>query len=401
MDKKHFLPETAYRDCLRAGRRFLCAALVFALLIGAPFVSGATESTKQKLEAAKQRRNETQNQLSDMRAGIGNLENEKQALEGELDELNDHLLDIGANISTLNDMIYDKQMVIDETQAKLEEAMRIRNAQYESMKLRIQFIFEKQQYVLTDMILQSGSIAELVNSGTYIEAMSAYDRQMLDAYQANEDLIAMQKAQLDTEMAQLEDYQSQARAEQDRFYGMVVATAENISTYASEITLAEAEADLVRETLAAQQAEVAALEAKLREELAISDQARRGTWRSLDGMTFSDDELYLLANLIYCEAGNQPYQGQVAVGAVVINRVRSSAFRQNTIFDVIYAPSQFSPASNGALALALANDSATDSCYAAARDAMSGADGGVGNCVFFRTPVPGLEGIVIGGHVFY
>ena len=250
------------------------------------------------------------------------------------------------------------------------------------------------------MILQSGSIADLINSGTYIEAMSAYDRRMLDEYQANEDKIALQKAQLDTEMATLAEYQEQARAEQDRFYGMVVETADNINTYTNEITLAEAEADIVRGELAKQQQEVNDLERKLREELAKSDEARRGTWRSLDGMVFTEDDVYLLANLIYCEAGNQPYEGQVAVGAVVINRVRSSAFSQNTIFDVIYAPGQFSPVSNGALALALANNSATDSCYSAARDAMSGASP-VGNCVFFRTPVPGLEGIVIGGHVFY
>ena len=51
-------------------------------------------------------------------------------------------------------------------------------------------------------------------------------------------------------------------------------------------------------------------------------------------------------------------------------------------------------------ALALAEDRATDSCYRAADEAMSGVTN-VGNCVFFRTPIPGLEGINIGGHVFY
>lgn len=386
--------------CTRYGRRFAGALLVFVMLACNTHMASATESTRQKLEAAKQRRNETQSQLSDMQKGIGNLEDEKEVLEDELDSLNGQLLDIGANIANLNEMIDAKQQVIDETQESLDLAVATRQAQYDAMKLRIQFIFEKQQYVLTDMILQSGSIADLINSGTYIEAMSAYDRQMLDEYQANEDKIALQKAQLDSEMATLAEYQEQARAEQDRFYGMVVATAENINTYTNEITLAEAEADIVRGELAKQQQEVNDLEKKLREELAKSDEARRGTWRSLDGMVFTEDDVYLLANLIYCEAGNQPYEGQVAVGAVVINRVRSSAFRQNTIFDVIYAPSQFSPASNGALALALANNSATDACYNAARDAMSGASP-VGNCVFFRTPVPGLEGIVIGGHVFY
>ncbi len=107
----------------------------------------------------------------------------------------------------------------------------------------------------------------------------------------------------------------------------------------------------------------------------------------------------LLAALIFCEAGNQPYEGQVAVGAVVINRVLSSVF-PNTVSGVIYQSRQFEPVSTGRLALALAENRATDSCYRAADEAMSGYSN-VGTCVFFRTPIPGLEGINIGGHVFY
>ena len=52
------------------------------------------------------------------------------------------------------------------------------------------------------------------------------------------------------------------------------------------------------------------------------------------------------------------------------------------------------------LALALANDSATESCYRAADEAMRGVTN-VGQCVYFRTPIPGLNGIRIGGHIFY
>ncbi len=54
----------------------------------------------------------------------------------------------------------------------------------------------------------------------------------------------------------------------------------------------------------------------------------------------------LLAALIYCEAGNQPYEGQVAVGAVVMNRVRSGSY-PNTISEVIYQSGQFGPAMTG------------------------------------------------------
>ena len=106
-----------------------------------------------------------------------------------------------------------------------------------------------------------------------------------------------------------------------------------------------------------------------------------------------------MANLIYCEAGGEPYAGQLAVGAVVINRVLSGVY-PDTVTGVIYQNKQFSPAGSGRLALALSENRATPACYKAADEAMSGQTN-VGNCVYFRTPIEGLTGIRIGGHIFY
>lgn len=110
--------------------------------------------------------------------------------------------------------------------------------------------------------------------------------------------------------------------------------------------------------------------------------------------------MYLLANLIYCEAGGEPYVGQVAVGSVVINRVLSSVY-PDTVTGVIYQSGQFSPVGSGRLALALAEGRATASCYQAADEVMGGTTN-VSNCVYFRTPVDGIEPRYrIGGHIFY
>ena len=84
---------------------------------------------------------------------------------------------------------------------------------------------------------------------------------------------------------------------------------------------------------------------------------------------------------------------------MVMNRVLSSQF-PDTVVGVIYQSGQFSPVASGRLDLALAADKATEKCYQAADAAMSGVTN-VGNCVFFRTPIDGLTGINIGGHVFY
>ncbi|MCR5656648.1 MAG: cell wall hydrolase [Butyrivibrio sp.] len=109
------------------------------------------------------------------------------------------------------------------------------------------------------------------------------------------------------------------------------------------------------------------------------------------------DETRLLAALIQCEAGNQPYEGKVAVGAVVMNRVKSGAYA-NTIAGVIYASGQFTPALNGTVDRVY-NGKVSDSCMQAAQAALAG-ETTCGTATHFRR-VNGREGLVIGAHVFW
>jgi len=110
------------------------------------------------------------------------------------------------------------------------------------------------------------------------------------------------------------------------------------------------------------------------------------------------DEVLLLAALIQCEAGSEIYEGKVAVGAVVLNRVRSSRY-PNTIAEVIYAPGQFTPAGNGKVAAVLANGP-KESCIEAAQEALNGTDYTNG-AKSFRGAKGGHAGLVIGNHVFF
>lgn len=106
-------------------------------------------------------------------------------------------------------------------------------------------------------------------------------------------------------------------------------------------------------------------------------------------------EVKLLAALIYCEAGNQPYNGKVAVGSVVMNRMNSKRF-PNTLEGVIYQRGQFTPAMTGKLARVLASGRIPSSCYDAARDALNGAKP-VGNAMYFNT---GYGSYKLGDHYF-
>ena len=136
------------------------------------------------------------------------------------------------------------------------------------------------------------------------------------------------------------------------------------------------------------------------DEIKAREEAEREAKRHVNyGQYTTDaDTTLLLAALIYCEAGGESYEGQLAVGAVVMNRVRSSAY-PDSIHGVIYASGQFTPALNGKVNKVYESGKIRESCVRAAEEAISGVSN-VGDMTHFRRN-NGRDGIVIGNHVFY
>lgn len=110
------------------------------------------------------------------------------------------------------------------------------------------------------------------------------------------------------------------------------------------------------------------------------------------------NDTLLLAALIQAEGGNQPYEGQVSVGTVVMNRLRSGKYG-SSVYSVIYAKGQFGPARSGQVANIYAKGPKA-SCIQAATDAMNGVSY-IGGATHFRNVNSGYPGIVIGSHVFW
>lgn len=104
----------------------------------------------------------------------------------------------------------------------------------------------------------------------------------------------------------------------------------------------------------------------------------------------------LMASIIFCEAGNQSHEGQVAVGAVIMNRVRDGAF-PDTVEEVVYQSGQFGPVATGWLDKVRSTDGYTEAAMQAARDALAGANP-IGNCLYFDQ---GGYGMQIGAHYFH
>lgn len=386
------------------GKQNMAAVLIAALLAGGiPMTTAttayATDATRKKLQEAQDQKSQTQSDLNQTQEDLQNLNQEKDSLQGALNTLNSQLKEVSNNLEELEAQIDDKEAEIEQTKEDLADAKATEELQYESMKKRIQFIYETQDYVMLEMLFASANFSDFLNRSDYIDQLSAYDRKKLKEYTETKEQIEAAEKQLEEEKQELDDYKAQVEVEKSRVSGLVGQTSTNIAGKKNEISQAEADALAYEQSIKEQEENIAKLQAQLAEEIRLSQLAAQSAWRDISEVSFAEGDRYLLANLIYCEAGGEGYAGQLAVGAVVINRVLSSVY-PDSVVGVIYQGSQFSPVASGRLAIALAEGKATASCYQAADDAMKG-NTNVGNCVYFRTPIEGLSGINIGGHVFY
>lgn len=396
-------------------KRRAAACLALVLLCGIlPLSVQATEETRQQIRQAEQQRDETEGKLDETEDKLEGLNEQHSSLQGTLSTLNTELTQVSNNLNDLEQQIAEKEEEIDDlekeiaqVEEELADAIALKDAQYATMKKQIQFTYERSSNLYMELFFSSGSLSDFLNKNEYVEQLSAYQGKVLDEYKAAQ--AAMEQKQAELELAKKEqeknreelgEYKVQVVAEQGRVSGLVSQTANNLNATANQISEAEAEALAYEQRLKEQEEELSALRAKLAEELRMAELAAQSSWRDISEVSFAEGDRYLLANLIYCEAGAEPYSGQVAVGSVVINRVLSSVY-PDTVTGVIYQSGQFSPVASGRLALALAEGRATGSCYQAADEVMGGTTN-VSNCVYFRTPVDGIEPRYrIGGHIFY
>ncbi len=380
------------------------AVLLAAVILAGAFSSEdikteAASSTWQQIQQEQQEKNNLQNQLNQENDNLENLKGEQNSLKGQLNNLNSQLTEVSNNLADLEQQIADKEQEIADTQDSLEEAKATEAWQYECMVIRVRDMYERNETSYINALLSAQSFDKLLNAADFFERIAAYDQKKLKEFEENRRLIEEEEARLQTEKAELDNLKVAAEAEKSKVSGLISRTSNSIAQYAGDISEAEQRALAYEQEIKKKEDNLETLRKKLAEEIAMSQKAANATWRDISDISFEEGDRYLLANLIYCEAGGEPYDGQLAVASVVINRVRSSVY-PNTVVGVIYQNKQFSPVASGRLELALAANKATSRCYQAADEAMSGVTN-VGNCVYFRTPVEGLTGINIGGHVFY
>lgn len=180
---------------------------------------------------------------------------------------------------------------------------------------------------------------------------------------------------------------TETKKEDANTHTAVQTISQNIVASAQEMT--DASQQVIAENIAKKEEEERI--AREKAEQAAREQAER---EAREAYVRANQEL--MASIIYCEAGNQPYEGQVAVGAVIMNRVKSGSY-PDSIEAVIYQSGQFGPAATGWLNRVRSSKGYSQTALQAAVDALNGSNP-IGNCLYFDQ---GGSGMKIGAHYFH
>lgn len=255
--------------------RILCGFCAMSLLLGVYSYTALADTTeieesiKEKqaeIDKANEEKKKLQSSLTDVKKVVEGLEDTKADLEAYVTELDKSLTDVEEKIAELKTLIAEKEDEIVETTEELEEAQEKEDTQYQAMKDRIKFLYEKGDSYYLDMLLSAESFSDFINKQEYISKMSEYDTNMFEEYVTNRELIEVCKAELEAEEALLEEAKAKVDEEQANLETLISSKEQEINRYAGDISTKQKAIEEYEADIATQNATIQALEAALAEE---------------------------------------------------------------------------------------------------------------------------------------
>lgn len=251
-------------------KRILCLTLGLMLTISQAVPAGAA-SRKDQL---KQDKAAAQSQLAAQESKINNLEDQKQTLSAEIDQLDSDLVNIMVEIEILDGELSDKEAQIEQTKADLAVAEENKQKQYEAMKKRIQYLYEKGgDDAWAQMLFQASDFTSLLNHAEYVQQMYDSDRNSLEEFKETVQQVKDLGDQLDSEKAELEEMNQEYQNRQASMQTQLQEKKATSSDYDAQIAQAQNQAAQYTELIRQQNAEIQKIEEE--EKKAAEEAARK------------------------------------------------------------------------------------------------------------------------------
>ncbi len=230
-------------------------------------------SEKQKqIDSLEKQKKELQAGKTNIQNVVNSLKASKNQLNSAITELDQQVSELQANIDSYNTLIEEKEAEIETAAKELEEAERVAAEQYEAMKLRIKYMYEKGENGYLEILLASKTFGDFLNKADYIEKLSEYDRKKLQEYALDVEYVTMCGQQLEEEKAVLEEAKQASEEEQDNLDVLISEKEKQITAYDADINtkqqaIAEYDAEIQEQTAIIEtvEAQVAAQKAQLDE----------------------------------------------------------------------------------------------------------------------------------------
>ena len=237
---------------------------VLAILLASLAAAPAYGASKKDVDSAKGKISSIEEEKKKTEQAIKELETLKADTETYVRKLDSQLETLNVEVNRLEGNIRDKEKTIEETAVKLDEAGKVEKKQYEAMKKRIKYMYEKGDSSYLDILLQSKSMSELLNRAEYISKISEYDRNMLDQYAAVKDGIADDKAQLEKEKAELVVLQEQTTSKKNSVETLVNEKSAELKKVNSQIGTKTAQVEAYEKDIKAQEDKIKQIEAEIK-----------------------------------------------------------------------------------------------------------------------------------------
>lgn len=234
------------------------------LLAAALWAIPAQAAKKGDIDNAKDQISSLEEEKKKTEETIKNLEGLKADTESYVRQLDSDLEKLDQELTALSGQITDKEAEIKETKQQLEKAKETERAQYDSMKLRIKYMYEKGDTSYLDLLMESGSLSEMLNRAEYIQKISVYDRKQLTRYGEIKDGIAENEKKLEAEHTDLVALKDKTEAKQSSVERLVSAKTQELQKYQNQISANEAQLASYQADIKAQEDRIKQIEAELK-----------------------------------------------------------------------------------------------------------------------------------------
>lgn len=248
-------------------KRIMALILISALAVTQSVDASTMSKAKNAKEQAERELNEANNQIEA-------IEQQQSALQSEIDAKDAELVNLLVNIGILEDELEAKTTQLEQVTKDLAEAEETEKSQYDSMKKRIQFMYERGDTAMLEALLGSADMADFLNRVEYVSDVYEYDRNLLTQYQTTVQQVTDLKSTVETEKAEMEAMQSEYALQQKSLETILAEKRTKMGSYDNQLATAQAAAEEYKKTIAAQNQIIKEEERKERERKAAEEAAK-------------------------------------------------------------------------------------------------------------------------------